>query len=72
MRCNVTSHRRACVAAEDLGDAALAGLDQGERMTIPTLQDGGDWARCEADRRAMTPKFANTKPAPRYKLAGEV
>lgn len=58
------------MTAEDLVDAALAGLDQGELVTIPTLQDGEDWARWEADRRAMTPKFANAKPAPRYKLAG--
>lgn len=54
------------MTAEDLVDAALAGLDQGELVTIPTLQDGDDWARWEADRRALAPKFANAKPAPRY------
>lgn len=54
------------MTAEDLVDAALAGLDLGERVTIPTLQDGDDWTRWEADRRALTPKFANAKPAPRY------
>lgn len=54
------------MTAEDLVDAALAGLDQGELVTIPTLQDGDDWARWEADRRALTPKFANARPAPRY------
>jgi uncharacterized protein len=57
------------MTAEDLVDAALAGLDQGERVTIPTLQDGNDWTRWEADRRALTPKFANAKPASRYALA---
>src|ERR1700741_2614456 len=31
------------MTAEDLVDAALAGLDQGELVTIPTLQDGNDW-----------------------------
>jgi short-subunit dehydrogenase len=54
------------MTAEDLVDAALAGLDQGELVTIPTLQDGDDWTRWEADRRALAPKFANAKPAPRY------
>lgn len=58
------------MTAADLVDAALAGLDQGELVTIPTLQDGEDWARWEADRRALTPKFANAAPAPRYKLDG--
>jgi short-subunit dehydrogenase len=57
------------MAAEDLVDAALSGLDQGELVTIPTLHDGDDWARWEADRRALAPKFANAKPAPRYAVA---
>ncbi|ARP82323.1 SDR family oxidoreductase [Bordetella genomosp. 8] len=57
------------MTAEDLVDAALAGLDQGERVTIPTLQDGDDWTRWEADRRALAPKFANARPAPRYRVA---
>jgi short-subunit dehydrogenase len=60
------------MTAGDLVDAALAGLDQGELVTIPTLQDGGDWTRWEADRRALAPKFANARPAPRYAvLAGK-
>lgn len=54
------------MTAEDLVDAALVGLDQGELVTIPTLHDGADWTRWEADRRALTPKFANAKPAARY------
>jgi hypothetical protein len=47
-------------------DAALAGLDQGELVTIPTLHDGDQWTKWEADRRALTPRFANAKAAPRY------
>ncbi|WP_395698615.1 SDR family NAD(P)-dependent oxidoreductase [Methylocella sp.] len=54
------------MSAIDLVDAALVGLDQGELVTIPTLQDGADWDNWEAARRALTPKFANAKPAPRY------
>lgn len=57
------------MTAEDLVDAALAGLDLGELVTIPTLQDGSDWTRWEADRRALTPKFANAKAAPRYTVS---
>jgi len=34
-----------------------------------SLQDGNDWTRWEADRRALAPKFANAKPSPRYALA---
>lgn len=59
------------MTAEDLVDAALAGLDQGELVTIPTLQDGNDWTTWEADRRALTPKFANAKPAPRYGIVSK-
>ncbi|KWC91832.1 AraC family transcriptional regulator [Burkholderia cepacia] len=54
------------MTADDLVDAALAGLDQGELVTIPTLHDADGWAQWEAARRALTPKFANAKPAARY------
>lgn len=57
------------MSGPDLVDAALAGLDQGELVTIPTLQDSADWDNWEAARRALTPKFSNAKPAPRYKLS---
>ncbi|PYE17235.1 SDR family NAD(P)-dependent oxidoreductase [Paraburkholderia silvatlantica] len=54
------------MTADDLVDAALAGLDQGELVTIPTLHDADGWTQWEAGRRALTPKFANARPAPRY------
>jgi short-subunit dehydrogenase len=57
------------MSTEDMVDAALAGLDQGEVVTIPPLQDGDDWTRFEAARRALAPKFANSAPAPRYRAA---
>ena len=56
------------MSAEDLVDAALAGLDAGELVTIPGLHDSELWNRWEADRRAISPKFLNAKPAPRYGL----
>ncbi|WNV06961.1 SDR family oxidoreductase [Tardiphaga sp. 709] len=52
----------------DMVDAALAGLDQGERVTIPGLQNGDDWTSFEADRRTLSAKFGHSKPAPRYRV----
>jgi len=55
--------------AEDLVDAALAGLDAGELVTIPGLHEAEAWTRWEQERREMSPKFRNPKPAPRYQIA---
>jgi short-subunit dehydrogenase len=55
------------MSAEDMVDAALVGLDQGERVTLPSLQDGDEWTRFEAARRAMSEHFFNSAPAPRYR-----
>jgi short-subunit dehydrogenase len=55
--------------AEDLVDAALAGLDAGERVTIPGLHETEAWTRWEQERRAMAVKFGNPKPAPHYHVA---
>lgn len=57
------------MTAEHLVDAALAGLDEGETVTIPVLQDGAVWDRYEAARRDMFPKLRGTTPAPRYQLS---
>ena len=57
------------MTAEKMVDAALAGLDQGEVVTIPGLQDAEDWTRFEAARRDIGGKFGNSEPAPRYKGA---
>jgi short-subunit dehydrogenase len=54
------------MSAEDCVDAALAGLDAGELVTIPGLHDGQLWTRWEAERQEISPKFRNAKPAPRY------
>jgi short-subunit dehydrogenase len=55
------------MSTEDMVDAALVGLDQGELVTIPPLRDGDDWTRFEAARRALAQKFGNSTPAPRYR-----
>ena len=54
------------MSAENLVDAALAGLDAGELVTIPSLHDADSWTRWEADRRELSKKFSNAEPAPRY------
>ena len=57
------------MSTEDMVDAALAGLDQGEVVTIPPLQDGDDWTRFDAARLALAPKLTNSVPASRYRAA---
>ena len=54
------------MSAEDMVDAALAGLDQGETVTLPALQDKADWDRFETARRAMFGKLSSAVPACRY------
>ncbi|WP_207451091.1 SDR family NAD(P)-dependent oxidoreductase [Roseomonas marmotae] len=51
---------------DDLVDAALAGFDRREAVTIPPLPDVRQWEAFEAARLAMRPNFANGKPADRY------
>jgi uncharacterized protein len=59
------------MAAPDLVDAALAGLDQGETVTIPSLEHKSDWDAYDAARRAMAGKLSRTKPATRYNVGSE-
>ncbi len=54
------------MSAEDMVDAALVGLDQGELVTIPSLHDGDEWTRFEAARRAISQRFGNSVLARRY------
>ena len=56
------------MSSEDMVDAALAGLDQGEVVTIPSLADNTLWDRFEAARRAMFGKLSSAVPAPRYNI----
>jgi short-subunit dehydrogenase len=54
------------MSAEDLVDAALAGLDLGEFATIPSLPDAGEWLAFEAARLAFRPQISRARPAARY------
>lgn len=51
---------------EDMVDAALVGLDAGEKVTIPALQEGSDWDNWEAERRAVSTRLSAAQPAARY------
>ncbi|WP_458371104.1 SDR family NAD(P)-dependent oxidoreductase [Pseudomonas fluorescens] len=55
------------MSAEDMVDAALAGLAAGEVVTIPGLHDGSQWDRYEAQRRTLSGLFGNCVAAPRYR-----
>ena len=51
---------------EDMVDAALAGLDQGESVTIPSLPDLNAWTDFLAGRDALVPHLSLSRPAGRY------
>ncbi|MFA5899041.1 MAG: SDR family oxidoreductase [Hyphomicrobium sp.] len=53
--------------ADEMVDAALAGLDQGELVTIPSLPDVSDWKRFEDARGALAPNLSLQHAATRYK-----
>lgn len=59
----------AAMPVEAMVDAALAGFDLGEVVTIPPLQDGAQWDAYEAQRRAIAANLAHATPAPRYLTA---
>ena len=52
---------------EDLVDAALAGFDRQEAVTIPPLPEAEQWQAFEAARQAMLPGFSHSQPAQRYR-----
>jgi short-subunit dehydrogenase len=54
------------MSAEDMVDAALAGLDQGEKVTIPSLPSQDEWDAFDAARRAMSGRISSSVPAARY------
>jgi len=53
----------------EMVDAALAGFDQGEFITIPALPDMADWEAYEAAREKLIPNLSRSSPAERYKVA---
>ncbi len=53
--------------AGEMVDAALAGLDQGELITIPSLPDAGEWQAFVSARHVMAPNLSRSSAAQRYK-----
>lgn len=55
--------------SDDLVDAALAGFDQGELVTIPSLPDAADWAAFEGARQKLIPNLSRSSVPSRYRPA---
>ncbi|MFO1147521.1 MAG: SDR family oxidoreductase [Alsobacter sp.] len=53
--------------AQDMVDAALAGLDRGESVTIPSLPDIAVYQAYVATRDELRPGLSLSTPAPRYR-----
>lgn len=56
------------MGVEEMVDAALAGLDQGELVTIPSLPDAGQWEAFNAARLTMQPNLSRDRAAARYRV----
>lgn len=56
------------MSAAEMVDASLAGLDQGEIITIPSLPDAADWEKLEQARKALGPNLSRQHAATRYGL----
>ena len=52
---------------DEMVDAALKGLDMGERITIPSLPDAQALADAEAARLKMSPNLSHKHAAARYR-----
>jgi uncharacterized protein len=55
--------------AQAMVDAAMAGLAQGELVTIPSLPELADWNAFERARAALGPGLSRSVPASRYLTA---
>jgi short-subunit dehydrogenase len=59
------------MGVEEMVDAALAGLDQGELITIPSLPDAAEWDAFTEARRALWPNLSRDHAADRYQAVEE-
>jgi short-subunit dehydrogenase len=55
------------MSPEDMVDAALAGFDRGELVTIPSLHDEEHWVAFEAARKTLSTRLSSNVPAARYR-----
>jgi hypothetical protein len=58
------------MSPEDCVDAALEGLDKGETVTLPSVEDAGLWANFDAARIKMFRASQTGKAASRYNVGG--
>jgi len=56
----------AFMSAEQLVDAALAGFDRREEVTLPSVHDEGLWTAYDTTRAQLFAGTQNGSPAPRY------
>ena len=56
------------MSPEAVVDAALAGLDLGELVTLPSLPNLSDWLAFDQAREALLPNLSRVTPAARYGL----
>lgn len=54
------------MSADDMVDASLVALDQGEVVTIPSLPEAADWEKFSAARLHLRPNLSHKHPAKRY------
>jgi short-subunit dehydrogenase len=54
---------------DDMVDAAQAGFDQGEVVTIPSLPDAADFAAYDGARLKLLPNLSRNRSAERYKVS---
>ncbi|KAF1003601.1 MAG: Serine 3-dehydrogenase [Luteibacter sp.] len=57
------------MSAADMVDASLAGLDAGELVTLPAVEDQGLVDALESARRALFGELSKSRPASRYHVA---
>jgi len=55
--------------ADEMVDAALRGLDQGEVVTIPSLPNAADFETFTQARLALGPNLSRNHAAPRYRVS---
>jgi uncharacterized protein len=55
--------------ADEMVDAALAGFDQGELVTIPSLPEAADWEAYETAPEKLIPNLSHSSQALRYRLS---
>jgi short-subunit dehydrogenase len=57
------------MTTQNLVDAALAGFDNGETVTLPSVADASLWDKYDAARSTLFAATQTGKPAPRYSAA---